>query len=187
MITLPMPKTEEKKNARRGFTLVEMLVTVALFSILVSVAVGGFVRALRTERQISGMMSTESNASIALEEMTREMRTGYLFTPLSCSGTQQPQTCAGIQFFNANGQQVTYARDASGMLTRTTTSSEPLMGGNVSTTFLSFTVFGDVSGNDATHWPPRITIDLGVAPSSTNLPSSTVNLQTTISARGIFQ
>ena len=185
---MPMPPIKEKKNSSlsRGFTLVELLVTIALFSILVSIAVGGFVRALRTERDVSGMMSTESNASIALEEMTREMRTGYLFTPLSCTGAQQPLSCAGIQFFNANGQQVTYARGANGALTRTTTSSEPLMGGNVSTTFLSFTIFGDVNGNDTTHWPPRVTIDLGVAPSSTNLPS-VINLQTTVSARGIFQ
>lgn len=173
----------------RGFTLVELLVTIALFSILISIAVGGFVRALRTEREVSGMMATESNASIALEEMTREMRTGYAFAGVgTCFLTsQQSQTCSGVQFYNANGQQVTYARNANGALARTTTSSYPLMGGNVSTTFLSFTLFGDVGGVDNTHWPPRITVNIGVAPSSTNLSFSTINLQTTVSARGIFQ
>ena len=173
-----------------GFTLVELLVTIALFSILISIAVGGFVRALRTEREVSGMMATESNASIALEEMTREMRTGYAFIGVgNCSLTsQQSQACRGVQFYNANGQQVAYIQNANGALTRTTASSSyPLMGGNVSTTFLSFTLFGDVNGVDNTHWPPRVTISLGVAPSSTNLSFSTINLQTTVSARGIFQ
>ena len=68
-----------RRTQPAGFTLVELLVTIALFSIIVSIAAGGFVRALRSEREVSAMILSESNVSIALEEMTREMRTGYLF------------------------------------------------------------------------------------------------------------
>ena len=57
----------------------ELLVAVALFSILMSIAAGGFVRALRSEREVSAMMAAESNVNLALEQMAREMRTGYLF------------------------------------------------------------------------------------------------------------
>ena len=63
----------------KGFTLVELLVAMALFSILMAIAAGGFVRALRSEREVSAMMAAESNVKLALEQMAREMRTGYLF------------------------------------------------------------------------------------------------------------
>lgn len=127
---------KRKKDDRKGFTLVELLISIALFSVLVSVAVGGFVRALRTERQVSAMMSAESNVSIGLEEMTREMRLGYLFcdepgsqigspivnsacsswctVPASSPGNIEPWVCSGgIAFYdstenNGAGAQVEY-------------------------------------------------------------------------------
>src|SRR5262249_39846319 len=71
-----------------AFTLIELLVAIALFSTLVAIATGGFVNALRSERQASAMMAAESNVDIALEEMAREMRTSYLFcrNPANASG-----------------------------------------------------------------------------------------------------
>ncbi len=50
-----------KAGSRAGFTLVELLVAIALFSIAVSVAVGGFVRVLRTQRQIVALIAANSS------------------------------------------------------------------------------------------------------------------------------
>lgn len=69
----------QKKKNTAGFTLVEMLITIALFTIIIAIAVGGFTNALRTQRQVSSLISAQSNVSLALEQMTREARTGYLF------------------------------------------------------------------------------------------------------------
>ena len=179
-----------------GFTLVELLVAIALFSILVSIAAGGFVRALRSERQVSAMISAESNISIALEEMTRELRTGYLFchdpgstspTPAcGCSSPngQTPWTCQGIEFYNANGEQVDYALQ-NGLLERSDSAEDggvfaPLTSQNVSTTHLSFMLFGNLE-ND--YWNPRITVAVGVEPNDNSVSWSEANLETTISAR----
>src|SRR5689334_8349161 len=71
--------TTSNTNRRAGFTLVEVLIAIGLFSILFAIAGGGFVNTLRAQRQLSAMMAAESNVSIALEEMARDMRTGYLF------------------------------------------------------------------------------------------------------------
>jgi prepilin-type N-terminal cleavage/methylation domain-containing protein len=64
---------------RSGFTLIELLVAIALFSIVVAIASSGFVSALRTQRQVASLISTQSNVTLVLEQMAREERTGYLF------------------------------------------------------------------------------------------------------------
>ena len=68
------------RNSRSAFTLVEMLVAIALFSVVVSIAVGGFTRALRTQRQVIALIAANSNMSLALEQMAREMRTSINFS-----------------------------------------------------------------------------------------------------------
>jgi prepilin-type N-terminal cleavage/methylation domain-containing protein len=193
-----------KKNSRQrsGFTLVELLVAVALFSILMSIAAGGFVRALRSEREVSAMMAAESNVNLALEQMAREMRTGYLFchdpgenSPsadcASCSvvvsGQTQTWTCPNIEFYNSSGEQVEYSLDANNVLERSDSAenngvAEPLTSDNVSVTDLNFTIFGNIEGD---HWNPRVTVAIGVQPNDSTVTWSTANLETTVEARGI--
>ena len=195
-----------KQKNKEGFTLVEMLVSIALFSILVSIAAGGFVRALRSERQITSMMSTESNISIAVEEMTREMRTGYLFCHQAGLETPDPicdcrsdgaldpaWTCSAIEFHDSSGTQVEYFQgDRSNPDAPTSTilyrydsddsKTKPITGDNVDITNLKFILFGQIEGDN---WNPRITITMSAAPGDSTVSWAAVNLQTTISARTI--
>jgi prepilin-type N-terminal cleavage/methylation domain-containing protein len=185
--------TESHKHRSSGFTLVELLVTIAIFSILVSLAAGGFVRAIRSEREVSAMMLSESNVSLALEEMAREMRTGYLFChdtngndTCGCSSFGQAASCPMVEFYNANHEKVDYELQH-GVLERSATTSsayvpEPLTSNNVSVTYLKFVIYGNTEGD---HWNPRITIAIGAQPNDSTVSWSTVNLETTISARGI--
>lgn len=197
-----MTPRKNHKHHSSGFTLVELLVAIALFSILVSLAAGGFVRALRSEREVSAMMSSESNIGIALEEMTREMRTGYLFCHDPGSGSPslvcaclppvlgpngtEIWTCSNIEFYNANGEKVDYILPAStGILERSDDAENggaltALMSGNVSTKYLSFTIFGNL---ETDYWNPRITIAVSVEPNDNTVSWPTANLETTVSAR----
>ncbi len=61
----------------RGFTIVELLVAMGIFLIVVEIAVGGFVNALRAQKQVAALIAAEGNADLALEQMAREIRTGY--------------------------------------------------------------------------------------------------------------
>jgi len=180
-------------NHNKGFTLIEVVIAIALFSILVAIAAGGFTNALRAQREISSFIGAESNASLALEQMAREARTGYLFChdvngALSCStqcalnGTVL--TCPDLNFYNAQTEHVDYSV-TNGTLIRTDQGvATAITGDNVVVKYLTFTIFGNQEDD---HWNPRITITMGVSPNSTDpaAASDVVNLQTTVSAREI--
>jgi prepilin-type N-terminal cleavage/methylation domain-containing protein len=195
-----------KHHEREGFTLIELLVAIALFSILVAIATGGFVNALRSERQASSMMSAESNVDIALEEMTREMRTSYQFCHeagsdgpdaacapacLSLDYAHQPWTCSAIEYKNAAGDTVDYTLSQNGSQAGVLMRSETNVNGDkpqavtassTSIQYLTFILQGNIEGD---HWNPRITIGIGVQPTDKTITWNTANLETTVSARPI--
>lgn len=183
---------------KKGFTLIELIVAIGLFSTLIAIAAGSFTNALKTQRQIAALISAQSNASLALEQAAREIRTGYLFchdynasTPSApcasfCSITGQGWTCDGfLDFYSATPANVKYILQ-NGALARSENggSAQAITGENVSVKYLTFQLFGNIE-ND--HWNPRITILMGVAPSSTDpaIANDVLNLETTVSARGI--
>jgi prepilin-type N-terminal cleavage/methylation domain-containing protein len=163
-------------TSRRGFTLIELLVSIGLFSVVVSIAVGGFVHALRTQRQAQLLLAANSNASAALEIMAREIRTGQNFKQSSASA---------LTFTNANGKTVTYHLGSSGAIEKDENrlgEFQPITSSNVAVSNLSFLVQGVGAGDG---YPPRITISFAVSPNSTDsaVSGSKVNLATTVSAR----
>jgi len=55
-----------KKNKKSGFTIVELLVAMSIFVILITIAVGAFIQALRSERRLTSLMTVSNNASSVL-------------------------------------------------------------------------------------------------------------------------
>jgi prepilin-type N-terminal cleavage/methylation domain-containing protein len=64
---------------KAGFTLIEMIVSLGVFSVVVTTAVGAVLMLIATNQQLQGEQSVMTNLSFALDTMTREMRTGYNF------------------------------------------------------------------------------------------------------------
>jgi prepilin-type N-terminal cleavage/methylation domain-containing protein len=194
---------------KKGFTLVEMLVTVGLFTIIITIAVGGFTNAIRTQQQVSSLISAQSNVSLALEQMSREVRTGYLFC--NTSGNTQPVssnnpngddadcncvlspspapsgswTCTALDFYDDGSNNIVYSLQ-NGALTESINRNpaQSITGNAVSVKYLQFQLFGQTEGD---HWPPRVTISIGISPSSTDpaIMNNVFNLETTVSARTI--
>jgi prepilin-type N-terminal cleavage/methylation domain-containing protein len=197
-------------NMKKGFTLIEMLVTVGLFAIIITIAVGGFVNAERTQRQVSSLISAQSNVSLALEQMSREIRTGYYFchTPgdytnksvcddinntssptcaaIPSSSTSPTLLCPSLNFYDAEGNEINYSWNDGALTENINSSTQPqsITGNTVYVKYLKFQLFGQTEGD---HWPPRITISLGIAASSTDpaVANDVFNLETTVSARTI--
>jgi type II secretory pathway pseudopilin PulG len=146
------------------------LVAIALFSIAVSIAAGGIVRSFRTQRQLVALIAANSNASLTLENMAREMRTAYDF---ACNDIG----CTALAFTNAGGDRITYSLESGVLMRDTDGKVEALTASNVEVRNLNFVLL------DAVGFPPRITVSIGVGSPVPGLENTATNIQTTVSSR----
>jgi len=175
-------------NRSKGFTIVEMLVAMSLFTVIISITTSIFIRSLRTQRYANALLAANSNASLAMEQMARDIRTGSKF----CQDTGSVTDCGNIingayeklSFSSATRGTITYARDASsGALTQTIYGKEaPITASNVTVKKLSFYVQGNILNDSQA---ARITIVLQISAPGTPFADSAINLQTTVSSRNI--
>lgn len=102
-----MKRSSHKKNKHhKGFTLVEMIVSLGLFSVVMVMGVGSLLTMIDSNAKIQALQTSTSNLSYAIDIMTRELRTGYYYrcsTTLSASppSSLQPSDCVngGIEVF----------------------------------------------------------------------------------------
>ena len=59
-----------------GFTLIEMMVALALFTIVITIAVGAFLSLIGQSSQLQGEQKVMTSLNFAMDNMTREIRTG---------------------------------------------------------------------------------------------------------------
>lgn len=168
--------------------MLEMIVAMGVFLIVVTIAVGGLVRSLRTIRQITGLIAANGNAGLTLEQMTREIRTGYDF----CTNGNVCSSEEELVFRNSKKDIITYRKNGEAIERQ----CEPEVGSfsgcggdagsydisanNVRVQHLSFRLFGNTSGDG---YQPRITIAIGVGGRDAGTADIAVNLQTTVSPR----
>lgn len=159
----------------KGFTLIELLIAVSLFSIAIAISVGGFVHALRTQRQLIALISANSSASLAIEQMARAIRTGRGFDCKEIGGTG---SCDELTFVVPSGDKVTYLREDDILKFQMNDSDpQPLTPADAEIRYLNFTMLRDPK------YPPRVTVNMGVTAKSYGLEGSVTNLQTTVSSR----
>ncbi|MDB5188744.1 MAG: hypothetical protein JWM92_342 [Candidatus Nomurabacteria bacterium] len=63
-------------NAQAGFTLVELLVSLTLFTIVVTAAVGSLYTVNQASARVTAMRTVLDNLNFAMESMSRTIRTG---------------------------------------------------------------------------------------------------------------
>lgn len=71
-------KTHAAQNGREGFTLVEMLVVVAVFSVMMLIATNIFLVASKASRQAASSQRVQGDVRFALEAIAREVRFGTI-------------------------------------------------------------------------------------------------------------
>ena len=165
--------------------MVELLVAMSIFTIGIVIAVGSFVRALQTQRALTHLMSVNSNTSLVLEQMAREIRTGYNFAVNSESAS-----CAEggeeLEFINAKGNAVAYKKSGE-EITRQECQGSDCSSSNFSPFTASDVAFKKVcfikiQPNPSID-PWRLSMVLETGSSRPELAANFINLQTTISSR----
>jgi len=73
-----MTKTakQQKQNLRNGFTLVELIVALALFATVALISAGALLSVADANRKAQVLKSVMNNLNFALESMSREIRVG---------------------------------------------------------------------------------------------------------------
>ena len=201
-----MKKTINPLIFQKGFTIVELIVAMSLFVVLISIAVGAFININRNQRIIVALMAANDNMGLTLEQMAREIRTGYNFFEISKEK---------IQFVNAKDQVIRYRlNNASSSIEKGISSIsgpgsgdcsdaadswftyQPLSADNVKITILNMQICGknldtnillDNCGSGDTSYPPRITLGLSITSNEPIVKKSgiSINIQTTVSSRRI--
>lgn len=86
-----------KANYKKGFTLVEMIVSLGIFTVVALVAVGALMKITNANKKALTLKTTINNLNFALESMSREMRVGskYYCTSNTSSAVPANYTSSG--------------------------------------------------------------------------------------------
>ncbi len=96
-----------RARRRAGFTLVELLVSIALFSVVVLIVAGAISSIINVNKKAQTITSVVNNLNFTLESMTRAIKTG---TDLQIGDLGFSGTCANsVTVTDAQGRSVTYS------------------------------------------------------------------------------
>lgn len=124
----------------KGFTLIEVLVSTAIFSVVVIIALGALLAMSESDRKAQTLKAVINNLNFSLDAMSRAVRTGEDYACITADNVD-PHACdqspsSSFFFTDSNGKKVVYC--LSNGSTNTCTSAAP---GDTNCTAL------DASGN----------------------------------------
>lgn len=103
-------------NKQRGFTLVEIIVSVGIFTVVMLAGIGAIISVNSVSRRTQKIKITMDNLNFALEGMTRELRLGKTYDCTNADTVTAPvaQNCGtspggtSIGFIDNEGQVIKY-------------------------------------------------------------------------------
>jgi prepilin-type N-terminal cleavage/methylation domain-containing protein len=168
--------TKEKKG---GFTLIEMLVSVALFTVVLTVTLGAILTIIDANRKARSLMSVMGNLNFAVDSITRSVKTGTNISVTSGGN------CVSVDQIDYNGtdldgiERATYCLDGSTLTKRIESGTPlPLTSPDVDIDYLKFTEAGTAVGEQ-----PRLGIRMEGTVRVSPRVSSSFTIQTSVSQR----
>ncbi|MDO8500168.1 MAG: prepilin-type N-terminal cleavage/methylation domain-containing protein [bacterium] len=166
----------------RGFSLLEMMISTGIFSVVILTAVGAMLSLNQAQIKAQNVQNIQDNIRFTLEAMTKELRTGMNYNPVSCG----VHGCTEIDFNRQEGTLVGYCLD-SGVIKRFVSpvicaSGSPVTSSAVVIDTLYFYVTGRIPG--PADGQPRITVTIAAHSVNPTLRLNTaLNIETTVTAR----
>ncbi len=184
----------------RGFTLVEMMVSVAIFAIVMTISLGALLAMSESDRKAQTLKSVINNLNFSLDSMSRNIRTGQTY---HCDASQSPLTvvrdCAStpassFAFQPAAGGTYVYRLETSnaslcgqpagrvGCLVRSTDGGATYSAVTSSEVYLNaLNIY--VTGAESGYIQPKVTILISGVVSVSGTQNSSFNLQTSVTQR----
>lgn len=148
-----------KKN--RGFTLIEMIVSIGLFTIVLFIASSAFLSVVNADRKSRATRLAMDNLTVSLEDMTRRMKTGYGYECRDITTNAIIPNCSTgslyVAFTDQDGNKVAYALNTSESRIQRTIASPilgtisnniPVTAPEIKITKLNFIVGGTAAGDN---------------------------------------
>lgn len=93
---------------QRGFTLLEMIISIGVFSVIVIAAIGITIGISNAQIKASAVQAVQDNIRFSVELMTKELRTGSAYDISGFCGAGRGEA---VRFIASNGESRTYYRD----------------------------------------------------------------------------
>jgi type II secretory pathway pseudopilin PulG len=195
-----------QKKISGGYTIIETMISVSLFTIIVTIALGSLLNANLLHKKSQNMRSIMDNLNFVMEDMSRNLRVGYNYrcitntTDLSSVNVGEVKSgsdCGGIAFTEVvTGTTYVYYVSADGKIFKSTQTPYDTLPPNPSSPYIqltpdeidvssdsSFTVVGAESPLVGNTEQPYVTIKLVGSISTSNGGTSPFSLQTSVSQR----
>lgn len=90
----------------RGYTLIELIISVGLFALIMTLTSGAYFVMIDINRQTQGITAGINDLSFALESMMRSIRTGVGY---SCDGSGDCSGGSSFSFTDSRGDDISYS------------------------------------------------------------------------------
>lgn len=104
----------KKLTMKKGFTLVEMIVAIGLFTITLFISSSAFLVVLDADRKSRATRIAMDNLNLSLEDVSRRIKTGNTYNCGGTGGTADCTTTAPegdkLAFTNQDGERIIYKR-----------------------------------------------------------------------------
>lgn len=165
-------------NFKKAFTLPEILVSLFIFSIAITLLIPIFINISRSYRAIAGFINAQNNLKFVLQLMTLEIKEGTNYQKLSDSG---------FSFINQDGEEIKYQLKNNVIEKSVNGTTHPLTDNRLKVK--DFKVILYCPDNDLT-CQPRVTFIMKIEPASEieskKFSSFSFVLQTSITQRKLI-
>lgn len=172
-------------NSTRGYTLIELMVALGLFSIIMLLASGAYLMMIGITRKAQGLSTGVDNLSFALEVMTRNMRTGVNY---SCDSMGDCANGGNTFSFDANVNgatvPITYSLVGNTIQEIKGTETRTLTDASVNVSSLRFYVVGTAKTSVNDYQQPRVLMVVSGTVTSSALNTDRFYVQTGSTMRG---
>jgi len=169
----PIPYT---LNPNSGFTLIETLLVIFIFSLLMILMGGVFVSSLDLQRRAFNLQQAEENANFVLGSMAKEVRTSRISSP----DTNCPSSpVSSLNLLNQYGENVTYSLSGNAIHRNVNGTDVVISSNTVEFARLQFCIFGTAVDDQQ---QPRVTIIASLKSVKTQ-QQAIIDIQATVSQR----